>query len=125
MDTGNALLYDAAMRTIPRRVAAQIIYWNVVLAVLIVCLAAIAFLHRIHRFDTLIVQQAAAHRVHPAIQRRAARTVSFAGQLDLFRPGHPVETEGPVAAAVGSACGSAGAAAVSRRISSRSSGPRR
>ena len=67
MDTGNALLYDAAMRTIPRRVAAQIIYWNVVLAVLIVCLAAIAFLHRIHRFDTLIVQQAAAHQLDPRL----------------------------------------------------------
>ena len=55
------------MRTIPRRVAVQIIYWNVVLATLIVCLAAIAFLHRIHRFDTLIVQHATEQQLDPRL----------------------------------------------------------
>jgi soluble lytic murein transglycosylase len=51
------------MRTVSRQAALNIIYWNVVLAVLVVCLAAVSYVRRIHRYDTLIVQAAHRHGV--------------------------------------------------------------
>ncbi len=51
------------MRTIPRRTAVKIIYWNLVIAVLAVSLAGVAYIRRIHRFDDLIVQISREHQV--------------------------------------------------------------
>ncbi|MFH0953081.1 MAG: lytic transglycosylase domain-containing protein [Verrucomicrobiota bacterium] len=44
------------MRTVSRSTALKIIYWNVALAVTIVCMAGVSFIRRIHRYDDLIVR---------------------------------------------------------------------
>jgi soluble lytic murein transglycosylase len=51
------------MRTVSRQTALYIIYWNVVVAVLAVSLAAVSYVRRIHQYDTLIVQAARRHGV--------------------------------------------------------------
>ena len=55
------------MRIVPRKTAWRIIYWNAVLAILVVCLGAISLLHKIHRFDQLIVEVCQEHRLDPRL----------------------------------------------------------
>jgi len=55
------------MRMVPRSTALKIIYWNVVVAVLLVGMAGIAAFHRIHRFDKLIVAAGRQYGVAPRL----------------------------------------------------------
>ena len=44
------------MSKISRRTGLKVIYWNVVIAVLVVSLAFVLLVRRIHQYDTLIVE---------------------------------------------------------------------
>ena len=44
------------MQGVPLKTALKIIYWNVVIAVTIVCLAGVAYVRRIHQYDQIIIQ---------------------------------------------------------------------
>ena len=55
------------MRPVPRKTALKIIYWNAVAAILLVCLSAISALHRIHRYDNLIIENARRFKVDPRL----------------------------------------------------------
>ncbi len=55
------------MRTVSRQVALNIIYWNVVVAVLAICLAAVSYVRRVHQYDTLIVQAGRRYHVDPRL----------------------------------------------------------
>lgn len=51
------------MRRVPRRTALAIIYWNLVIAVIVVCAAGISLFRRIHHYDDLIVRASARYGV--------------------------------------------------------------
>jgi soluble lytic murein transglycosylase len=55
------------MRTAPLRTALKIVYWNVVVAVSVVCLAGAAYVRRVHRYDQLIVQTGREYGVDPRL----------------------------------------------------------
>ncbi|HBA83887.1 MAG TPA: hypothetical protein DCZ95_07330 [Verrucomicrobia bacterium] len=55
------------MRRIDNKTALKIIYWNAVAAILLVSLSAISLLHRIHRFDRLIVETSRRFDVDPRL----------------------------------------------------------
>ena len=55
------------MRNVPRKTALKIIYWNIVVAVMIVCIASVAFIRRIHRYDELIIHASEKHGVDPRL----------------------------------------------------------
>ncbi len=63
-----AVLYKlAAMHVVSRKTALKVIYWNAVVAVMVVCLAGVSLIRRIHRYDTLIVQASRAYGVDPRL----------------------------------------------------------
>ena len=55
------------MRTVPLRTALKIIYWNVVIAVTVVCIAGVAYVRRIHQYDQLIIQIGHEYGVDPRL----------------------------------------------------------
>lgn len=67
MDGAATGRYNAAMHSVSGRTALRIIYWNLVAAVMVVCLAGVSYLRRIHRFDVLIVQTGQAYQVDPRL----------------------------------------------------------
>ncbi len=55
------------MREISRGTALKILYWNVVAGVLLVCLAGVMLLHRIHRYDEMIFNAGRKYAVDPRL----------------------------------------------------------
>ena len=55
------------MQGVPLNKALKIIYWNVVVAVTVVCLAGVAYVRRIHQYDQLIIQTGQEHGVDPRL----------------------------------------------------------
>ena len=81
------------MRSIPLRTAWKIIYWNVVLAVLIVSFGSLRFLRRDHQYDRLIADVCRAQGVNPRLvsalvweeSRFKPRCVGKAGEIGLMQ----------------------------------------
>ncbi len=55
------------MRTIANKTAVKILYWNAVAAILLVSLSAISVLHRVHRFDLLVIEASRQAGVDPRL----------------------------------------------------------
>jgi soluble lytic murein transglycosylase len=55
------------MRSVSNKTALKIIYWNAVAAIFVVCLSAISMLHRVHRFDNLIIENGSRFHVDPRL----------------------------------------------------------
>lgn len=55
------------MRSVSRKTAYRIIYWNAVAAAFLVSLSVAAFTRRQHQFDTLIQAAGQRHGVHPRL----------------------------------------------------------
>ena len=55
------------MHFVSRKTAIKVIYWNAVVAVMVVCLSGVSLIRRIHRYDTLIVQASRACNVDPRL----------------------------------------------------------
>ncbi len=81
------------MRSVPLRTALKIIYWNTVVAVMIVSLAGVSFVRRVHRFDELIVRTGRHYGVDPRLiasliwteSRFKADRVGKAGEVGLMQ----------------------------------------
>ncbi|MBN1268535.1 MAG: lytic transglycosylase domain-containing protein [Kiritimatiellae bacterium] len=78
---------------VSRKTALKVIYWNAILAVLIVGLGAAALVRRIHRHDALIVKVAKEHGMDPRLisavvwteSRFDAEEVGKAGEIGLMQ----------------------------------------
>ena len=55
------------MGSVSRKTALRIIYWNIVAAVIIVCLAGVSLVRRIHRYDDMIVRTGKKYDLDPRL----------------------------------------------------------
>jgi len=55
------------MGRVSRQTALRIIYWNLVAGVMIVCLAGVSLVRRIHRYDEIIVNAGRKYHVDPRL----------------------------------------------------------
>ena len=55
------------MQGVPLKTALKIIYWNVVIAVTVVCLAGVAYVRRIHQYDEMIIETWREYGVDPRL----------------------------------------------------------
>jgi soluble lytic murein transglycosylase len=93
------------MRSVPLRTGLKIIYWNAVVAVMIVCLAGVSFVRRVHRFDELIVKTGRHYGVDPRLiasliwteSRFKSNRVGKAGEIGLMQVMPTTAAEGAAA----------------------------
>jgi soluble lytic murein transglycosylase len=86
---------------VSRQTALRIIYWNVIVAILIVSLGAVFVIRRMHRYDTLIVEVAREHGVDPRLvsaliwaeSRFDPSQVGEAGEVGLMQVTMPAARE--------------------------------
>ena len=81
------------MNKISSKTAVKVIYWNGVAAILIVCLAGISIIRKIHQYDTLIVRISRTHDIDPRLvaamiwkeSRFRPHDVGKAGEIGLMQ----------------------------------------
>lgn len=59
--------YTARMKGVPLKTGLKIIYWNIVVAVTVVCLAGVAYVRRIHQYDEMIIETGREYGVDPRL----------------------------------------------------------